>query len=359
MRDNHTRFGWITVFLALALIAIAPSLQTPHSPGGAKAYAQQQGAVPGQSLGNTSDADFWRMIRSGGAGTKGGIQGSVSIPDKKAGMLVQSEGEQWRSIRNGPLKTYGAYALGGMVLLLVLFFLIRGRVKIEAGLSGRLIERFTTIERAAHWLTASSFILLGVTGLNLLFGKHVLLPVVGPSIFGVITYYGKISHNFIGFAFMVGIVLMFVMWVVHNIPSRHDLVWLAKGGGLIGKGHPPAKKFNAGQKVIFWTTVGGGAVLSWTGLQLMFPFGGILSFALATSIFDMQLIVLIHSILAVVMVCVIIAHIYIGTIGMEGAFDAMGSGYVDENWAHEHHSIWLDEVKNEAGEIDTAKQPAE
>jgi formate dehydrogenase subunit gamma len=348
--------GVLTIGLALMLAVLAPAASEQLGLG-MSAHAQQQGQVPGNSLGGTSDADFWRMIKGGGV--QGGIQGSVSIPDKKAGMLVQAEGEQWRALRNGPLKEYGGYALGGMLLLLLLFFLIRGRIKVDAGMSGRLVQRFSDFERSVHWLTASSFVLLGLTGLNILYGRYVVLPVVGPEIFGAITYYGKLSHNFIGFAFILGVFLMLVIWAVHNIPNKYDVIWLAKAGGMLSKGHPPAKKFNAGQKILFWMTIASGIVLGWTGLQLMFPFGGLLSFALATSIFDMQLIVLIHSIVALVMVCVIFGHIYIGTVGMQGAFDAMGSGMVDENWAHEHHSVWLEELKEKDEAGSGARQPAE
>lgn len=350
------RRGLAVAVLAALAAAFAPGTIDRMEPGKA-AVAQQQGTVPGNTQGISSDADFWRMIKGGGV--QGGIQGNVSIPDKKAGMLVQAEGEEWRALRNGPLKEYGGYALGAVVLVLLLFFLVRGRIKIDAGFSGRLIERFTNLERGVHWMTATSFVLLGITGLNILYGRHIVMPVVGPEIFGAITYYGKIAHNYIGFAFIAGILMMLVMWAVHNIPNKYDMIWLLKGGGMFSKGHPPARKFNAGQKILFWMTIASGIVLGWTGLQLMFPFGGLLSFALATSIFDMQLIVLIHSIVALVMICVIIGHIYIGTIGMQGAFDAMGSGMVDENWAHEHHSVWLDEVKSEGGEIRPGHQPAE
>jgi formate dehydrogenase subunit gamma len=323
------------------------------------------GAVPGGSLGSANDAEMWRAVR-------GGIQGNVSIPDRKAGVLVQSEGENWRNVRNGPLLTYGSWLLLGMIGLLALFFVLRGRVRIEAGPAGRTIQRFGFLERFTHWMTATSFIILALSGINLLWGKFVLLPVFGPEIFSWVTTAGKYAHNFLAFPFMLGLVLMFVLWVVHNIPNRYDLIWLSKGGGLFSKhSHPPSKKFNAGQKLIFWATILGGLSLSLSGISLLFPFElalwsktfaiiNIVGFDLPTNLHavqEMQLSSLWHAVIGLVLMAIILAHIYIGTIGMQGAFDAMGSGKVDENWAREHHNLWVAEVKGETPK--QAAQPAE
>ena len=224
------------------------------------------GNVPGGHLGNQSDSEFWRAIRQG-------EQGTVSIPDKQAGRMIQSEGDNWRAIRNGPVTVAGAWIILGMIALLALFFLLRGRIKIDDGPSGRIVIRFNGLERFAHWLTASSFIVLALTGLNILYGRNVLLPILGPDIFAAITLAGKYAHNYLAFAFMVGIALMFVLWVWHNFPNKYDLEWIALGGGMVSKGtHPPAKKFNAGQKLIFWAVILGGVSLSLSGLALMFPF---------------------------------------------------------------------------------------
>ncbi|MDF1748938.1 MAG: cytochrome b/b6 domain-containing protein, partial [Alphaproteobacteria bacterium] len=222
---------------------------------GAAAWAQQSGQVPGQALGNASDADLWRAIRRG------------------AGNLIQAEGSTWRALHNGPLSTYGIWVMAGMVFLLALFFLLRGRIKIEHGWAGRTIERFSFIERFGHWLTAGSFIVLAITGLNILYGKYFLLPVIGKSAFATITAAGKFAHNWIAFAFMAGLVMIFFMWVMHNIPNRLDIKWFLQAGGLFSKNlHPPAKKFNAGQKVIFWVTILGGLSLSLSGWTLLDPF---------------------------------------------------------------------------------------
>ena len=325
------------------------------------------GNVPGDHLGTASDAEIWRAVRKG-------IQGNVSIPDKRAGVMIQSEGENWRAWRNGPITTGGVWGMLGTIGLLALFFVFRGRIRIEAGPSGRSIERFNEIERFAHWLTAVASFLLSLTGLNLLYGRHVILPVLGPDAFAALSLAGKYVHNYVSFAFMAGLVLMFVLWVRHNILNKHDLIWLVQLGGMFTKGvHPPAKKFNAGQKGIFWIVILGGASLAVSGVSLMFPFefsmfewtfgvlnvfGAELPTAL-TQLEEMQLSQWWHAIMALIVIAVILGHIYIGSMGMEGAFDAMGTGQVDENWAREHHSLWVAEVKGETGSGGGTAQPAE
>jgi formate dehydrogenase subunit gamma len=323
----------IKTFLMALIVAGAVLFGEAATPwSGQAVFAQTQGQVPGRSIGGTNDSEFWRAIRQG-------VTGSVSLPNKQAGVLVQSEGDNWRAINNGPLKKYGAWVLAAIAALLIIFFLVRGRVKVDSGLSGRTFLRFDGLDRFAHWLTASSFILLGLTGLNIMYGRYFLKPLIGPDAFATLTYYGKVSHDYVGFAFAVGIVLMFALWVKDNLPDRHDIGWILNGGGLIGKhNHPPAGRFNFGQKFIFWTVIIGGALLTITGLTLLFPFYW-------TDMAGMHLVQLIHAAIAVIMIAIIIAHIYIGSLGMEGAFDAMGSGMVDENWAREHHSAWVEEVE--------------
>ncbi len=336
------------------------------------------GTVPGQSLGATSDSEFWKELRRG-------MPGTVSIPDKQAGVMIQSQGENWRSVRNGPVTVIGGTFLLVMIALIALFFLVRGRIKIDAGMSGRTMERFNGIERFAHWLTAVTFILLAVTGLNMLYGRYLFAMTEGGdrgdfgalhTAFAAITYYGKFIHNFLSFGFMLGIVLCFVLWVRHNIPNKLDLKWLAVGGGLFVKNvHPPARKFNAGQKLIFWLVVLGGLSLSLSGIALLFPqslamfdgtFQVLNAFGLdlptgLTATQEMQLQQIWHGAMAIVMIGVIIGHIYIGSLGMEGAFAAMGSGMVDENWAREHHGLWVQEVKGggSGGHGSAQPQPAE
>ena len=315
-------------------------------------WAQQSGAVPGGVLGNTSDAELWRKIRRG-------VEGSVTIPDKKAGVLVSSGGDNWRAFRNGPISTWGGWALLGVFVVLIAYFVLHGRIRVNSGLSGRTVERFNAIERFSHWLTASSFVVLGLTGLNVMYGRYVIQPVLGSEAFATLTYWGKLAHNYVGFAFMVGLALMIVFYIKNNMPVREDLTWLAKGGGMFSKGaHPPAGKINAGQKILFWLVVIGGVSISLTGLALIFPFQialfegtfGILNlfgFGLPTELSmtaETQLSQAWHAIMGLALVVLIIAHVYLGTIGMEGAFDAMYTGEVDENWAKEHHNKWAKDL---------------
>lgn len=311
------------------------------------------GNVPGDSRGTASDSDLWRVLKSGGTG-------SVSDNNPAAAIAIQTNGMDWLRIHNGPFPTYSAWGVMGMIGALALFFSLRGRIRIgHGGPSGKTIKRFKFIERMGHWLLASSFIVLALTGLNLVYGKSAIIPILGKDAFAAITVYGKLAHNYVAFAFMAALAWITVVWVHHNIPHPRDIVWFARGGGILGGGHPPAKKFNAGQKVLFWLIVLGGVSLSLSGWALLFPFTtgyfsgtfGLVNSFLGTdlptnltSIQEQQLAQLWHGIMSVIMVCVVIAHIYIGSVGMEGAFDAMKSGEVDRNWALEHHSLWVEEV---------------
>ena len=330
-----------------------------------------EGDVPGGVSGPASDSDLWRAIRQGGTFATG-------AGPADAGAMIQSEGELWRLVRTGPLLTYGWWPVAGMAGLLILFYLIRGRIRIEQGRSGQRITRFGAVERFGHWLLAVSFIILAITGLALLYGRSALTPAFGKELFATIALYGKQAHNYVAFAFVAGLAITFLTWVVHNLPSRVDLNWLAVGGGLFSSGvHPPAKKFNAGQKIIFWLVMLLGGSMVATGAALLAPHLNLNLFSLTfegvnwlfgTNLPDdlgarqeMQLTQLWHAIIAIVMTAVILAHIYLGSIGMEGAFDAMGSGEVDLNWAREHHSLWVEEVEREAGAAapDRPAAPAE
>lgn len=281
------------------------------------------------------------------------VQGRVSIPDDLSSGLIKPANRGWADTHGGPVRLANIVALIGILAVLAAFYVIRGKIRIDAGPSSERIQRFTGMERFAHWLMAVSFIVLALTGLNLLFGRTIILPVFGEGAFGTLSAWGKIAHNYMGFAFMVGLILAFVYWVVHNIPNKIDMEWMRQGGGLFVKGvHPPAKKFNAGQKGIFWAVTIGGAALSFTGVMLLFP-------ALAGGEAGWQLYQVIHGLVAAGLSAIVIAHIYIGSVGMEGAYDAMGSGEVDLNWAKEHHSLWVDEVQGKAsdGQADGPPRP--
>jgi len=329
--------------------------------------------TPLVTQGPNSTSTLWGEIRAGDTF-------AVSIPDPNAAFLVQDQGMGWLAWREkgGPLQKYGGYAMLGMVGLLALFFLIRGRIRIDSGPSGRTITRFGGFERFCHWLLAGSFIVLTVSGLNLLYGKDYLMPLIGKDAFSIVTLAGKWAHNNLAWAFMLAVVLVFLIWVRHNLPGLIDLKWMAKGGGLFVKGvHPPAKKFNAGQKLIFWSVVILGVSISLSGISLLFPYeapmfaktfaalnalgisGLVYGEALPTvltPIQEMQYAQIWHTIVAFVMIAIVIAHIYIGSVGMEGAFDAMGSGEVDRNWAMEHHGLWV--AEEEARRIAPAKAQA-
>lgn len=322
----------------------SPLLDTP-------ALAQVQGEVPGDALGTTSDSEFWRQIRQG-------VQGTVSIPDKRAGILVTSAGEDWRVTRNTWVTSIGAWLLLAVIVLLAAFFGARRRIGIDAGSAGKTVTRFKALERFTHWLTASSFVVLGLTGLNLLYGKHVLIPVIGQNAFAALTNWGKVAHNHIAFAFMLGLVMMAALWVRENLPDRYDLPWLSKGGGLFTKGvHPAARKFNAGQKLVFWSVILGGIVISLTGLNLLFPLQAT-PLILESVVQELQWMQLIHAGASLLLIALIIAHIYIGSLGMVGAIDAVWSGEVDENWAKEHHSVWVSQAEDAAPDA-SEHQPAQ
>jgi formate dehydrogenase subunit gamma len=326
------------------------------------------------TLGGASDPDLWRGMRFNAADISTQVRGPAS------NVLIQDSGMWWLQFREGPLLTYGGYLLLGPLGFLALFFLVRGRVRIDGEKTGRTIERFKNVERFGHWLLAGSFILLGITGLISLMGRKFLIPTFGHDAFAWIAGYSKWVHNNVSWAFMLALVMIFVMWVVHNLPDRTDIKWLLRGGGLFGGGHPPAKKFNAGQKLIFWSVILLGGSISVSGLSLLFPFEfhvfaatfqklnafgvsemlglGILPETL-TPHQEMQYSQLWHAIVSFVLMAIIMAHIYIGSIGMEGAYDAMGSGMVEEQWAKEHHSLWVEEVKKREREAPGSATPAE
>lgn len=265
------------------------------------------------------------------------LSGRVSIPDSQAGNLIQPAGRDFRVYQQDTIPKVGAYVILGMIAVLALFFMFRGRIRVDGGFSGRTIVRFGSMSRFAHWMTATSFLLLGLTGLNLVFGRSLLLPMIGPSAFTNLSQAGKFVHNYVSFAFALGIILMFVLWVKDNLPKVADLRWFAQGGGMLAGKHPPADRFNGGQKLIFWSTILGGVALSVSGYVLMFK-------PLTVDIAGLQLATIVHGLVGLILVAVILAHIYIGSLGMEGAFDAMGKGEVDLNWAKEHHSLWVDKV---------------
>ena len=304
--------------------------------------------LPGSTVSSTpnaENAEFWRQLREG-------TRGTVSIPNAEAGVLIQSAGETWQARRSGPLAVWSGVAIVGMLILLSLFFAARGRIRIEQGPSRYEVKRFNLLDRTAHWLMALSFIILAVSGLNLLYGRSVLIPVLGKETFAGIAMFMKSAHNYVAFAFMLALAVSLVLWVKNNLPNRADWHWIKAGGGAFG--HAPAKKFNAGQKILFWIVMLLGLSVSLSGWALLFPFETTMfadTFALfgmggeISAIEEQQYAQTWHTIVSIAYIVVVLAHIYIGTVGMEGAFRAMGRGKVDYNWAREHHGLWVEELE--------------
>jgi formate dehydrogenase subunit gamma len=264
------------------------------------------------------------------------IEGQTDVLAERARVLIQPAGRQWDYFHQVTLRWIGAIAILGTLAVLAAAYLIFGPLRISSGRLGRKVLRFKAFERFAHWLTAVSFVVLGITGLNITFGKELLLPLIGAEAFSAFSEAAKYVHNYTSFAFMLGLVLIIAIFIKDNIPDRVDIEWFKQGGGFIKSKHAPARRFNAGEKLVFWGALGAGVLVSISGLLLLFPFYG-------TNIANMQVAQVVHSVVAVLFVAMILGHIYIGTLGMEGAFEAMWTGEVDLNWAKEHHDLWLQE----------------
>ncbi len=264
----------------------------------------------------------------------------ASVRGRETNVLVEDSGQAWRGLRNGPLTFYGGIILLVIPIMLLTFFAIKGPFRLHEKLSGRLIERFNSAERMVHWTMAFSFLALAVTGIVILFGKHILLPIIGASAFSWITVIGKNIHNFVGPLFLFSIVAFFLLYVKDNLLSGRDFEWLSKFGGLLSGNHVPSGRFNGGEKMWFWLSiVVFGLAVSISGLLLLFPNWNTSRELMAQSN-------LIHAGLGTLFMALSLGHIYIGTIGTEGALKGMKEGYVDETWAKEHHALWLEEVKS-------------
>jgi formate dehydrogenase subunit gamma len=282
------------------------------------------------------------------------IKGLGTIPDTKSYVLEHPAGRDWREFRMVTLKWIGGIAILGMVLVLAIFYLWRGPMRVKAGYSGVKILRFDAIDRFAHWLSASTFIVLGVTGLNISFGRSLLLPYMDPATFSAWSEWAKYAHNYLSFAFTLGVVLMFLLWVGRNLPTAADVQWVKMAGGMFDKDdstHAPAWKFNAGQKMLYWLVIFASVAIIISGFMLLFPF------YYGLTVGDMELAEVFHGVVAMLFLSLIVAHIYLGTIGMEGAFEAMGDGHVDVNWAKEHHNLWY--AEEVAPQSKQAMRPAE
>ena len=323
----------------------------PEAPKPDENNAQRAKTQPG------NNAPFWRGVRDSGV-----EKGISNLPGAEQGVLIQSftqypgsrltnAGEAWRQVRNQWIIPYGGALFLITLLALALYYFSKGPIGGHQRDTGRVIERFTYFERAAHWSNAITFCVLAVSGLVMAFGKFTLLPLLGGTLFGWLTYALKTAHNFAGPLFAVSLLVVFVTFLRDNFPGRADLTWLRKGGGLFGGSEPPSGRFNAGEKIIFWggvfllgiVVVGSGLVLDKLLPGLEYLRG------------DMQIVHMIHAVAAVLMMCLFLGHIYLGTLGMKDAYKAMRTGVVDEAWAHEHHELWYDDIK--AGKIPARRTP--
>ena len=296
-----------------------------------------------------NNAPIWRQVGQG-------VTGTTSLPYAEAGNLIQpfvqypgsrvtNAGEAWRQVRNNWLIPYGGALIVIALVALALYYFTKGPIGLHHPETGRKIERFTYFERAAHWVNAIAFVTLALSGIVMAFGKFLLLPLLGPTLFGLLTYGLKNVHNFVGPLFAVSLVVVFLTFIRDNKPRREDLQWLRTGGGLFGGQEVPSHRFNAGEKIIFWggvLTLGLVVVGSGLFLDKLIP-------AVGYTRGNMQIAHLLHASAAAVMMALFLGHIYLGTIGMRGAFRAMKTGYVDETWAKEHHKLWYDDIR--AGKI--------
>ena len=309
-------------------------------------YAEQSNAQRAQvQPGN--NAPVWRQVGQG-------VSGTVNMPYAEYGTLIQptvqypgvrkaSAGEAWRQLRNQVLLPYGAALLLIVALALGLFYFAKGPLGEEHKPGqGQPIERFTPFERAAHWSNAAAFLTLALSGLVMAYGKFFLLPVLGSTLFGWLAYALKNLHNFVGPLYAVSLLVMIATFVKDNIANRADFQWLARAGGMLGQGQVPSHRFNAGEKGIFWWAVTiPGLLLVASGLVLDKLVPGLDYFRA-----DMQLAHMVHAALALLSCAMIAGHIYMGTVGVRGAYRAMRTGYVEPGWAREHHELWYQDIQS-------------
>lgn len=319
---------WSVVLIAAGsmLLPLAGYLYT------ATVQAQAQGQAAGEAANPRSE--YWREVRDS-------TKGYTAVVGPETNVLIQSRGETWREIRNGPVITLGAIMVVGMIILLAAFQFTKGGAKLEHR-TGRTVLRWPMVDRVLHWYTAILFIILAITGLSLLWGRIVLIPILGKEGFAAYANLAKPVHDYLALFFALGLAVMLLKWFKHNIFEAYDAQWFKQAGGYLDGSHPPAGFANAGEKVYYWVLVVGGAAIVVSGFWMLFPN---LGFERAA----MQNANVIHGIASLFVITAVIAHIYLGTLGSEGALEGMVSGEVDEGWAKQHHNLWLEEVKKQGG----------
>jgi formate dehydrogenase subunit gamma len=340
MRNGFIRA--VAGLLAIGCLGVAFAQSPAVDPKDADFAKQQQAQQKSQPLNN---APVWKEVRSG-------QPQFTSIPGREMNVLIQSQGQTWRAVRV-PIYTAGGFLIAVVLLGLLGFYLWRGPIGIHGRPTGRQIERFTAAKRAAHWTMGLSFVTLAITGLIVTFGKSLLLPLIGYTLFSWLATFAKNLHNFVGPIFAVVLPIFIVMFIRDNVPAAHDAQWIAKFGGMLdrsGDSHVPSGKFNAGEKALFWILVCVlSVILVVTGLILDFP-----NFDQTRA--TMQVTNVIHLVVALLAIAMACFHIYLGTVGMKGALDAMRYGYVDETWAREHHEYWYNDVMS--GKVPGRAEPA-
>ncbi len=296
-----------------------------------------------------NNAPMWRQVGSG-------VSGYSSLPksqDPEAGVLIQpfvqypgsrvtNAGEAWRQVRNQWIIPYGGSLLLIVLVAIALFHWRIGPIKVNEQPTGRLIERFTPLERSAHWINAIAFSILAISGVLMAFGKFFVWPVVGGTLYGWLAYLLKNVHNFIGPVFAVSLLVVIATFMRDNLPVKGDMNWMLKGGGILSGKEIKSGRFNAGEKVTFWGGVfvlGLIAVVSGLFLDKVLP-------GLVYERGSMQIALIVHAVSNIAMICMFLGHIYMGTLGTKGAYEGMKTGYVDETWAKEHHELWFDDIKS-------------
>lgn len=318
-------------YVTVAVLTLGATLCAPAQAETAEPIVSTASGLE-NTLGNQSDSDIWRALRYG-------LPGRSSTQQVEDAILINAEGVWWSDIRqfDGPLVRYGLYGLAAVASAVLLFFLLRGRMRLEGGRSGRNIERFSLTHRITHWSIAALFLLLAMTGLILIFGRLLLIPLIGRDAFSVLATASMQAHNLFGPVFFVSLCALFITFVRGNVPTLRDFGWLIRVGGTFG-GHVSAGRYNAGEKAWFWIVMLAGLALSASGLVLSFPDD------LGTRNL-LHLSELTHAIAALIFIGFSIGHIYLGTIGVEGTLEGMVEGCVDENWARSHHDLWLEEIQ--------------
>lgn len=364
--------GWsIVLILALAMLLPSAAYVVHFTTGVAQAQEQAPAPAPAPAAeapppieppavpveaepaprawdpaGPNPRSETWRHARADGGGYV-----AASGP-YTTNTLINNSGQNWRQLRMGPVHNIGGWMLLLVPLAILVFFLFKGRMPIEGGRAGVTVTRWSLFDRTLHWFTAISFIILAITGLSLLFGRTVLIPIFGLAGNAAWANIAMNVHNYVGPVFSIGVLVMLVKWMALNIPRAHDLVWFKKGGGIFSDEHPPAGFLNGGEKVWFW---GGvfflGLIVIISGFVLDFPqFGQSRSTMSGAHLF--------HAVAAIAWICFAMGHIYIGTLGTEGALEGMTTGEVDVNWAKQHHDLWYDDLEREGGVPPSPRSPA-